>query len=71
MAELEIGELSEVITTPFGYHIIEVFGRRQVDSAEDVQRDRVAQLLRQRKAQEDAQLWLLRLRDDAYVEIRL
>ncbi len=71
MAELEIGELSEVITTPFGYHIIEVLGRRDVDSAEDIQRERVAQLLRQRKAQENAQLWLLRLRDDAYVEIRL
>ncbi len=71
MTELEIGEFSEVITTPFGFHIIEVLGRREVDSAEDIQRERVAQLLRQRKAQEDAQLWLLGLRDDAYVEIRL
>lgn len=71
MAELEIDELSEVIATPFGYHLLKVLDRRDVDSAEDVQRERVAQSLRQRKASEDAQLWLLRLRDDAYVEIRL
>lgn len=69
--ELEQGEVSEPVRTMFGWHLIEVLDRREQDVAEDTMRARAAQHLRARKVEEATEAWLRRLRDEAYVEIRL
>ncbi len=71
MDRLGPGELSEPFESPFGWHIVQVHGRRDHDSTEDVRRAKAKEAIRQRKLEDDVQAWLRRLRDEAYVEYRL
>lgn len=68
---LEENELSEPIRTEFGWHLIQLLGRRQFDTTDDVLRQRAFAQLRESKADEETELWLRRLRDEAFVEYRL
>jgi len=70
MNSLQPNQISEPFLTNFGWHILQVLERR--DSEISAERNRVAARLglRQRKADEAYQQWLLQLRDGAYVEYR-
>lgn len=68
---LQTGELSEPVQTRFGWHLIQVMDRRKQDDTEEFQRAKATELIRKRKRQEALELWLRRLRDEAYVEYRL
>jgi len=69
--ELKIGELSQPVRTPFGYHLIQVLERRSSDLSPERRRMQARQALRDRKADEAYQEWLRQLRDQTYVELRL
>lgn len=71
MQSLPEGELSEPVQSTYGFHLIRVLGRRSQDDTEAYRRAHARDLLRQRKAEEMTQAWLQRLRDEAYVEVRL
>lgn len=71
MNQLQPGELSQPIQSPFGYHLIEVLERRVQDVSADRQRSAARQVLRERKMDEAYQDWLRQARDRAYVELRL
>jgi peptidyl-prolyl cis-trans isomerase SurA len=71
VANLKVGEISEPIRTPFGYHIVEVLERRTADLSADRKRLEARKVLRDRKSDEAYQEWLRQLRDRAYVELRL
>jgi peptidyl-prolyl cis-trans isomerase SurA len=71
MNQLQPGEVSEPVQSPFGFHLIEVLERRVQDVSADRQRLAARQVLRERKADEAYQDWLRQARDSAYVELRL
>ena len=68
---LETGQISEPFQTPAGWHIVEVLERRQSDSGGEVVRAQARDIIRRRKAEEETELWLRRLRAESYVEYRL
>lgn len=71
MNTLQPGEISEPFKTRFGWHVVEVLERRQHDDTSEVRRSQVVAAIRKSKTDENLQLWLRRLRDEAYIELRL
>ena len=71
MNQLPIGEVSQPVQTPFGFHLLEVLERRVQEVSADRQRAAARQVLLERKMDEAYQDWLRQARDRAYVELRL
>ena len=68
---MAIGGISEPFRSPFGWHIIEVLDRRVYDNTEDEKQRRCDLRIRNDKMEEETQLWMRRLRDEAYVDKRI
>jgi peptidyl-prolyl cis-trans isomerase SurA len=67
----EIGEVSLPFQTRFGWHIVEVMDRRVYDNTEDLKTGNCIAKIRNGKLEEETQLWIQRLRDEAFVDIRI
>jgi peptidyl-prolyl cis-trans isomerase SurA len=70
LAALKENEISQPFRTQFGWHIVQLLGKRQFDNTEELQRQRAFMQLRESKADEEVELWLRRLRDEAYVDVK-
>ena len=68
---LALNTVSEPFKSRFGWHILEVMDRRQHDNSAAALREEARNYLRQRKIEEETDLWLRQLRDESFVEIRL
>lgn len=71
MLSLEKDEISAPFRSRFGWHIVQVLDRREHDDTEAALRAEAQRNLRRRKFEEELDLWLRRLRDEAYVEYRV
>lgn len=67
----DINVISEPFRTQFGWHILEVLERRVYDNTEDLKQRNCSAKIRQGKMEEESQLWMQRLRDEAFVETRI
>ena len=70
MAGAEVGILTEPVRSEFGWHILEVTGRRTENFAEQVRRNQVANFLRESKYEEELENWLREIREEAFVDIK-
>ncbi|WP_148716930.1 peptidylprolyl isomerase [Chitinolyticbacter meiyuanensis] len=68
---LKPGELSNLVRSPFGVHLIQVIARRNQDVTEERERFQARMDIKQRKAEEAYDDWLRQARDRAYVDVRL
>jgi peptidyl-prolyl cis-trans isomerase SurA len=71
MNNLQDGEVSVPIRSEYGYHLIQVLGRREAQGSIQQQMDLARQAIGQRKAEQAYSDWLRELRDSAFVEYKL
>lgn len=71
MAELEPGTLSEPFRSRFGWHVMEVLDRRTYDNTEDLKENSCVQRVRNGKLTNESELWVRRIRDEAFVDTRI
>ena len=65
--QLAEGELSQPVRTQYGWHLIQLTGRRTIDETEQNKRNKIHSQLLQQKQSEVFDLWRRQLRDEAYV----
>jgi peptidyl-prolyl cis-trans isomerase SurA len=65
-----IGAISAPFQSQFGWHILQVTDRREQDFSREIFENRAQNMLRQRKYEEELQVWLQEIRDEAFVEIK-
>jgi peptidyl-prolyl cis-trans isomerase SurA len=70
VAKLDVGELSQPFKTRYGWHLVQVTDRRSHDMTDELKEQRCAEQVRNNKAEEERELWVRRLRDQAYVDVR-
>jgi peptidyl-prolyl cis-trans isomerase SurA len=70
MNNLQPKQLSKPFKSRYGWHLVQVLERRQHDSTEESLRINATNQIRKRKIDEELQIWLRQLRDEAYVEVK-
>ena len=70
IGELKDGEISEPFKTQFGWHIVQMLGHRRFDNSDELKRRQAMEAIRASKSDEETELWLRRMRDEAYVEYK-
>jgi peptidyl-prolyl cis-trans isomerase SurA len=70
LATLKDDEISEPFKTQYGWHIVQMLGHRTFDNTDEMKRRRAMDAIRASKADEETEIWVRRLRDEAYVEYK-
>ena len=70
MIKSEIGVVSDVFKTQFGFHFLEVLQRRNYDMTDELIEDSAYQALYSRKYDEELESTLRSMRSSAFVEIK-
>lgn len=69
--QLKPGETSPPFRTQYGWHVAQLVERRTRDTTDETRRARARQAIGNRKSAEEYELWLRRLREEAFIEYRL
>ena len=70
LSELHENEITQPFHSQYGWHIIQMLGTRTQDMSADDRRRRAFEKIRASKLDEETELWLRRLRDEAFVDYR-
>lgn len=69
LATLKVDEYHKPFRSSFGWHLVQLTGRRTLDATKQMNENRAYQLLYNRKFGMEATRWMKETRDDAYIEI--
>lgn len=69
MTNINVGDISEPFKTQFGWHILYLEDKRIKNISNDVVRNQVVSILKERKVEVAKREWLAKLKDQAYIEI--
>jgi len=70
MKNTPVGKVSRPFKSEFGWHILQVLERRKEDMSEQMKRNQAQNVIRSRRFDEEFQLWLTQIREEAFVEIK-
>ena len=70
MENTATNEISAPFKSRFGWHILEIQGRKKTDVGEELQRNQIRQMLYARRFDEELPIWLRKVRSEAYVDIK-
>ncbi|WP_053980911.1 peptidylprolyl isomerase [Marinagarivorans algicola] len=70
MTQTPTGEISAPFRSQFGWHILQVQEQRDEDMTQAVIRNKARNILTNRRFEDELQVWLRELRDEAFVEIK-
>ena len=70
LEDMKVDEISEPFHSQAGWHIVQLLGRRKFDDTKELQSKQAMEQIRNSKVDEETELWLRRLRDDAYVDLK-
>ena len=70
MYTIPLNEVSQPFQSPFGWHILQVTARRKQDFSNEILRNKAENILSQRKYEQELQVWLQEIRDEAFIEIK-
>ncbi|MES1196216.1 MAG: peptidylprolyl isomerase [Steroidobacter sp.] len=65
---LKENEISAPFKTQFGWHIVQLLGRRTQDVSDEMLRNRAYGELQQSKSEDAIEMWIRELRDNAFIE---
>jgi peptidyl-prolyl cis-trans isomerase SurA len=71
MNKLQPGEISEPFPSQFGWHLLQVLGRRQSDESADYRKNKAYEAIFTRKSEEIVQRWVAELKDSSFIEYHL
>lgn len=67
--KLEVGEISDPVRSQYGWHLMQLTGKRVGDATQKRKEEKAYQLLFQRKFSEESEVWLREIRASAYIEV--
>jgi peptidyl-prolyl cis-trans isomerase SurA len=70
-SKLKEGEISQPFRTQYGWHILQMLGKRDFDNTNEAARERAFTAMRDSRVEEATELWLQQIRDESYVDRRL
>lgn len=71
MAKTKKDEITQPFRSRFGWHILQVLDRRDEDMTEEVLRNKAYNILTNRRFEDELQIWLIELREEAFIETKL
>jgi peptidyl-prolyl cis-trans isomerase SurA len=67
--KLEVDEISDPVRSQYGWHLMQLTGKRVGDATQKRKEEKAYQLLFQRKFSEESEVWLREIRASAYIEV--
>lgn len=69
LATLKVDEYAQPFRSSFGWHLVQLTGRRTLDATEQMNENRAYQMLFNRKYGIESARWMKEIRDEAYIEV--
>ena len=71
MKETPENTLSSPFKSRYGWHVLEILGHRQQDIGAEKNSQKAREVLYKRKFNDELQLWLREIRDNAFIDIKI